>query len=151
MGAAVPRMHGLVHAKGGPDPIPGLGGELEVEDVGLPTAALGGPHDLAVYSVPGPQTVANGSMRKYVEAAAEVTLVRAALGTAPAGSGLTVRVNVNGALRATVTIPAGANTATGAPSTTSLAAGDYLTFDVTAIGSTTPGSNLTVTVWGRYA
>jgi hypothetical protein len=38
MAAPTPRMHGLTHTPGGPDPIPGIGagGALEWEDVGIP-------------------------------------------------------------------------------------------------------------------
>lgn len=149
MGAAVPRMHGLAHVRGGPDPIKGVG-EVDTDDVGVAATISSFPDDLVVYSVPGVQTVANGTMRKYLEQAGLIIRVRAAVGVAPVGSGLTVRMNVNGVSRATVTIPAGTNTATVVPASTALAAGDYVTFDVTAVGSGPAGSELVVTVWGRY-
>lgn len=142
-----PRMHGVEHVHGGPDPSP-IAYEI---DTGDPGPTTGGLHDLAVYSMPGLLTVGNGSMRKYLEADADVTHVRAAAGTAPVGAGLTVRVKVNGVAFATVTVPAGSNTATAVPAAPAIAAGSYLTFDVTATGTTTAGSDLTVTVWGRYS
>ncbi|MFD8496353.1 hypothetical protein [Amycolatopsis sp. NPDC059657] len=78
-----------------------------------------------------------------------VTALRAAVGTAPTGSPLTVAAKKNGiafstALTATITAAAFTGVTAGAGQT--VAAGDYITIDVTAIGSTVPGSDLTVTL-----
>jgi hypothetical protein len=47
------------------------------------------------------------------------------------------------------TITAGGNTATGVPDVTAWNAGEYLTVDISQVGSTTAGANLTVTVVGN--
>ena len=87
-------------------------------------------------------------MRFYPQENVTIDHVHAAVGVAPSAPGLTVRLNLNGASIGTGTIAAGANTTSFVPSTTALVVGDYLTVDVTTIGSPTPGSNLVVQVWG---
>lgn len=105
-----------------------------------------------MFSRQGPLAVLTGTHRYYVESAATISVVRAAVGTTPAGASVIVDVNMNGttiygtqANRPTIT--AGNNTATGGTaSVTSLAAGDYLTVDIDQVGSTTAGSDLTVII-----
>lgn len=69
-------------------------------------------------------------------------------GTAPTGSALTVEVNLNGVLVATVTIAAGATSGSLLGQAIAVAAGDVLTFDITAVGSTTPGADLALSIVG---
>lgn len=83
-----------------------------------------------------------------VAIATSVRDVFARLALAPAGAGITITVKRNGAAYATVTIPAGqtvSNTVSGA-ALAALQPGDLLTFDITGVGSTYPGSDLTVVV-----
>jgi hypothetical protein len=79
-----------------------------------------------------------------------ISKVRVAASTAPTGSALIVDVKKNGTsifpTAAKPQIAAGANTGTAVPDTTSWLDGEYLTVDVTQVGSTVAGSNLTVTV-----
>lgn len=66
--------------------------------------------------------------------------------TAPVGSSLTIRIyNVTQAAAvATVSISSGSQSAsTTSMTTAAISAGDVLRFDITAIGSTTPGSDVT--------
>ena len=69
--------------------------------------------------------------------------------TAPVGSDITASVYKNGVLIATITIAAGTNDSNVVASG-GLVSGDYLDMSITAVGSTTPGSHLTVQVecWG---
>lgn len=102
---------------------------------------------ICVYSLVGKRFVANGNMRFYPQQNILIDHVHVAVGVAPAAPGLTVRLNLNGASIGSGTVAAGANTTSFVPSTTALVVGDYLTLDVTAVGSPTPGSNLVVQVW----
>lgn len=61
--------------------------------------------------------------------------------TGPTGAALTVSVVRGGGSIATVTIAAGALTGTNTANV-ALAKGDILTFDITAVGSTVPGSDI---------
>lgn len=64
--------------------------------------------------------------------------------TAPTGAALIGRVNKNGTLIATFTIAASALNETQTGLNIPFSAGDYFALDITQIGSTVPGSNLTV-------
>lgn len=103
-------------------------------------------------SVLGPVTVATGNLRLYNDTgvALAINKVRLACGTAPAGSAIIVDVKKNGVslfpTTAKPSIAAASNTGTAVPDVTAWADGEYLTVDIVQIGSTTPGSNLTVTV-----
>jgi hypothetical protein len=103
------------------------------------------------FSSTGTLTVKTGAARYYLEATWAIVKVRASVGTAPTGAAVIVDVNKNGTTIFTTqanrpTIAVGANTATGTPQVTALAAGDYLTVDIDQIGSTVAGSDLTVQV-----
>ena len=62
---------------------------------------------------------------------------------APAGAALVVVVYVNGVVYATITVPAGATSASVATST-QIVAGQLIRVDITAVGTTYPGSDMTV-------
>lgn len=74
--------------------------------------------------------------------------------TAPTGASLIVDVNKNGtsifattpANRPTIAA-SGTSGTSGTPDTTSVADGDYLTFDIDQVGSTIPGSDLLVVIF----
>lgn len=91
-------------------------------------------------------------MRLYNDTGATLTMskVRVSAGTAPTGAALIVDVKKNGASIFPTTpkpqIAASAFTGTAVPDTTAWAVGEYLTVDVTQVGSTVAGSNVTVTV-----
>jgi hypothetical protein len=83
-----------------------------------------------------------------VHATISVRDIYAVAGAAPAGAPVTVLLRRNSAPYATVTISAG-NTVSNAISGATLAPlqpADLLTIDITGVGSTTPGSDLTVVV-----
>jgi hypothetical protein len=108
--------------------------------------------ELTAFSKSGVLTTGTGVSRLPIGAACTVVNVRAMVNTAPAGSAITVDVNKNGTTLFTTqgnrpSIAAAANASGAAvPDVTALAAGDYLTVDVDAIGSGTAGSDLTVIV-----
>lgn len=115
---------------------------------GKPTFAI----ILPPLSIVGAVTVQTGTARLYNDTGATLTItkVRVSAGTAPTGSALIVDVKKNGTTVFPTTakpqVAATANTGTAVPDTTAFANGDYLTVDVTQVGSTVAGSNLTVLV-----
>ena len=101
-----------------------------------------------IFTRQGTVTTGLSGSRYYVERSGTVNVVRASVGTAPTGSALTVDVLKNGTsiLSSAISIAAGTNTATGTISTSSVSSGDYFTINVTGVGSTIAGANLTVSV-----
>jgi len=97
----------------------------------------------------GTLSVTTGTARWYAPRDIEITRIRPFVGIAPAGSALNLRVNKNGSSIHTLSVSAGQNTATSTVGTPiEISEGDYLTVDVTAVGSTTAGSDLKLIV--RY-
>lgn len=78
--------------------------------------------------------------------AGTITEVRATVNTAPTGAAINLSVKKNGSSFATPSIAAGANAGSSTSLSTAVAAGDYITVDITQIGSTIAGSDLVVTV-----
>lgn len=105
-----------------------------------------------MFSRQGTLTVGLGGSRFYVDRAGTLSTVRASVGTAPTGSAITVNVYKNGTtsgstvLSSPISISAGSYTATGTISTTSVSSGDFFVVDITGVGSSTAGANLTVTL-----
>jgi hypothetical protein len=102
-----------------------------------------------VFSRQGTLTTLVGTQRLYIERTGTISVVRASIGTPSVGSAVVVDVNKNGTsiLSSPISVAAGQYTATGTISNTSVVAGDYLTVDIDAVGSTSPGANLTATVY----
>jgi hypothetical protein len=71
--------------------------------------------------------------------------------TAPTGAGLTININVGGTLWMSLTVPAAAASvaATSAQLTTAgaIAGASNITLDITAVGTTVPGSDLSVFIY----
>lgn len=102
--------------------------------------------------IPGTPAVANDlGINPRVRATTTATRISAYAKTAPTGADMIVRVfNItqNNTV-ATLTITAGSQSATSTAMTNaSLASGDILRYDVTQIGSTVAGSNITVQIDG---
>ena len=131
-----PRMHGVEHGHGGPDVV-----RIAWESDGAAGAAF---VKAMPFSINGVLAVGNGVLRWYPLADGTLAGVHCAVGVAPTGSGVTVRLKKNGASVGTGTIAAGAFTTTFVPSPAGYVVGDYFTVDVTAVGSTTPGTGLVV-------
>lgn len=110
-----------------------------------PQGVAGAPGVSAVFTMQDQLAVYTGKSRFYFDNSYTLTKIRASVGTAPTGSAVTVQLLLNGTVIATVSIPAGANTATATLSQT-VAVNDYATVSVTSVGSTTPGADLTVSL-----
>ncbi len=101
----------------------------------------------------GVLTVTTGVNRLPIDGTYTIVGTRLMVGTAPVGANLIIDVLKNGTTIYTTqanrpTIAAGQNAGGPgvAPDVTSLAAGDYLTVNIAQVGSTTAGSDLTVTI-----
>jgi len=105
-----------------------------------------------IFSKDGELAVETGNSRYRVITDQVVHGVYISVGTAPVGDDLIVDVNVNGStiFSSPPTRPLildGENTSELAiPTITALTEGDYITVDVAQVGSTTPGSDLTVQI-----
>lgn len=89
-----------------------------------------------------------GKARFYPANTISVVTVRAAVGTAPVGANVVAQLKKNGTVVETITISNGANESgliTPSPAL-SLTSGDFLTVDVTQVGSSIAGSDLTVII-----
>lgn len=107
------------------------------------------------WSINGTVATGVGTKRWYNDTGQTLTIrsVRVTADTAPTGSAITIDVNKNGTTIFTTQANRPTIAATGHTSgkvtnmdVTTLADGDYVTFDVDAVGSTIAGSNLTVHV-----
>lgn len=116
--------------------------------------ATGGAPNILAFSITGIVSVAAGTARIYNDTGRALTIgtVRASVGTAPVGAALIVDVNLNGTTIYTTqanrpSIASGQVTDTaGDPDVATWPVGEYLTVDVDQVGTTTPGSGLTVTI-----
>jgi len=96
------------------------------------------------------EVVTRASGRPYIDFTGTITSVKANVKTAPTGSSLTIDIKKNGVtiMSSPLTLVAGATIVTStALAQTSAASGDYFDIDITGIGSTTPGENLTVLLY----
>lgn len=118
-----------------------------------------GADSAAVQSVewtqPGAVSVGTGQPRWYPPGDIEILRVRAAVGAAPVGASLIVDVNRNGTTifadqthRPEIAAGAFTDLATDVDDT-SASSTDYFTVDHDQVGSTTPGSDLTVIIYYR--
>ncbi len=93
-----------------------------------------------------------GALRWYPGRAITITAVRASVGTAPVGASILIDVNKNGVTIFSTqsnrpTIPAaGVTDLADAINVPAMSAGEFLTVDIDQVGSTTPGSDLSVTI-----
>ena len=83
----------------------------------------------------------NGSSRLFMSSAVTLNEVVANIEVGPVGNDIGLRINKNGTSATTVTITDGTTNATTTPNV-SFVSGDYITVDITSVGSTTAGSNL---------
>ena len=108
-----------------------------------------GGNDSVVWSRTGVAAVVGGAVRWYNPRATSLTVLtaRASVNTAPTGASLIVTLVKNGATTiATLTITAGSYTSGLQTVNAALADGDYLTVNITQVGSTVAGSDLTVQI-----
>ena len=91
--------------------------------------------------VPGGLSVFNGSKRWWIHDTFTIIKLQAYVTTAPTGASVNIRVNKNAVSAATLSITAG-QTKANATVNIALAADDYVTVDVTQVGSTVTGQDL---------
>jgi len=112
-------------------------------DSGLRTLA-GGQYSFQITGYLAIQT--NAAPAILVDADRSVRDIYAIVNTAPAGATIILQVNRNGAAYVSVQIPAGATISNVADGfgLTALRAGDQLSLNITGVGTTVPGSDLTL-------
>ena len=123
--------------------------QVRQTDIGLDSALttqlipVSQDRDNKSYNYDGTLAVNTGDKRLYMARAGTFGTFDMYVKTAPAGAALTVQINKNGSSIGTGTIADGVTSGTGqALSSTSFSAGDYLTVDITQIGSSTAGEDL---------
>ena len=94
----------------------------------------------------GELEVTTGDVRWTAPRDITIASIQGVLGTAATGANLIATVNKNGTVINTITINAGSTSVSNDGLSLSVAAGDYLTVDITQIGSTTAGSDLNVII-----
>lgn len=105
------------------------------------------------FSYGGPLALTTGTAQLPIEGGTfSIVSVAARVGTAPVGANVVVNLKKNGTTIFDTpadrpTIVDGTNSAlVGSWGNTTLTSGDYITVDITQVGSTTPGSDLVVTL-----
>ena len=94
------------------------------------------------YRFSGPLQVTTGTGRIWIHKACTLTQIDIFAATAPVGNDATLRINKNGSSATTVTLSDGSTSNTGISANVSFSAGDYLTVDITAVGSNNYGADL---------
>lgn len=118
----------------------------------LATRLLNQTKDTTSFSISGSLSSGTGAGRLTFPFNAKILGVIASIGTAPVGNSVIVDVLKNGITLFTTqanrpTIAVGTNaSALKVPDVTSVLAGDFITVNIAQVGSSTPGSNLTVTL-----
>ena len=110
------------------------------------TARVGSTEQHTTLTQNGTLYVLNGSARWYAPRAVTIQSMTAYVQTAPTGASLSLRVNKNGSSIATPSIADGATSGSLTGLTETMNAGDYLTVDITQVGSTVAGSNLSLVI-----
>ena len=91
----------------------------------------------------GVLSVNNGIRKWWINNTFTITRILAFLDLAPTGAGVIIRINKNGVSSTTLTVNAASASATSSVSI-ALVQGDYITVDITQVGSTFAGSDLAV-------
>lgn len=90
----------------------------------------------------GTASTSTGTARTYLERDATLNTADVFAGTAPTGQGIILTVYKNGTSVGTVTLPAGATSDLDNAISSSFSQGDYITVDVTQVGSTVAGADI---------
>jgi hypothetical protein len=94
----------------------------------------------------GALSVLTGTARWYSPRNVQITKIRSHVTVAPAGANLNLDLKKNGVSIQTFNITAGSTTSVNTGLTHNISEGDYLTVDITQIGSSTAGSNLNIVI-----
>lgn len=90
----------------------------------------------------GTASTSTGTARTYLERDATLNTADVFAGTAPTGQGIILTVYKNGTSVGTVTLPADATSDLDNAISSSFSQGDYITVDVTQVGSTVAGADI---------
>lgn len=105
-------------------------------------AGGGGGAAVITYTYDGILSNNIGSKRRYISSTSTLATADLYVITPSSGSAINLRINKNGSSAGTVTIDSGQTSSINNALNISLAQNDYLTVDITQVGSVTPGSNL---------
>ncbi len=94
------------------------------------------------YRYDGSLSTNTGTKRLYLQKGYTLKSIHAYVDTASAGAAVNTQIKKNGSNLQAVSIAAGATTASSTSLSHSIAANDYLTIDITQVGSSTAGENL---------
>jgi len=109
------------------------------------TATFAGVDLEKTLNQPGDLVVFTGTSRWYPNDDITIIGVRASVNTAPVGADLLIDVLKNGVSIGTITVAAGTNLSSFiVPSSVSILSSDYITIDITQVGSSTAGSDMVV-------
>jgi hypothetical protein len=97
---------------------------------------------IKTYNYSGTLATSTGSLRFYSSGSYTLSSADIHMHTAAAGSSVNITINKNGSSAATLTFAAGATSSLSNSLSVSLVQGDYLTIDITQVGSTTAGADL---------
>lgn len=117
-----------------------------IVDSNYVSARVGSTEQHTTLTQNGTLYVLNGSARWYAPRAVTIQSMAAYVQTAPVGSNLELRVNKNGSSIQTPTITTGNTSGSLTGLSDTMNAGDYLTVDITAVGSSTAGANLSLVI-----
>ena len=97
---------------------------------------------IKAYRFDGTLSTNTGTKRLYLQKAYTLKSIHAYVDTAAAGAAINITVNKNGSSLQTLSIAAGATVSSVTSLNHSVAANNYLTIDITQVGSSTAGENL---------
>ena len=101
-----------------------------------------GVSETKTYSYSGELQVNNGTKRLYVAGNTTLSSADIHLETAAAGASVNLTINKNGLSAGALTIAGGTTSSLSNALSVSLIQGDYLTVDITQVGSSTAGAHL---------
>lgn len=121
----------------------GISGGFDSADV---VNIIGGTIEYAQLNQSGALEITTGTVRWVAPKNINISKTTASVGTAPAGSSLIATLNKNGSTIDTLTIADGGTTDANTGLSLTVNSGDYLTVDITQVGSSTAGSDLNLIV-----
>ena len=96
------------------------------------------------YTIPGILKILTGSVRWWIPTNIKLSSIICSVTTAPTGANIILTIKKNGVAATTATLAAGTSTQT-TPATLTLVKGDYITVDVSQVGTPVSGSDLVLT------
>lgn len=124
------------------------GRDIAIDGIKLDTIAVGATVNKTITTtITGDLTLSTGVARYYPPKTITIGTMKGFVGTAPSGTDLIFKLLKNGTIIASCTITDGQFVSSETSGiATELSATDYLTLDITQVGSTVPGSELFVRI-----